>query len=511
MFKFADALLNKITMYRLVVYVLVALLAAAFVLSFFGLLPFSPLALVFSTAIILAIALLANKAFAAVFEAPVNVESTYITSLILALIITPVPLSHIFSVSGLGFYLWAAVLATASKFILSFNKKHIFNPAALAVAITALTLGQTASWWSGTVAMLPFTLVGGWLVVKKISRIDLVAAFLLVAVPLSVIFAWAKGAPPVSAFWQILVGTPIIFFSSIMLTEPLTTPGTRDKRIAYGALVGLFFPPIIHLGSLYSTPELALVVGNLLSFLIGPKGRYVLRLKRKSRLAEWVYEFVFAADVPVIFLPGQYMEWTLPHEKPDDRGNRRYFTIASSPDEKEIKLGVKFYPESSSFKQAMFSLKENDRVLAAQPAGDFVLPKDKEKKLAFIAGGIGITPFHSILCHLLRSKEKRDVVLLYSAQSPQDLAYREMLDRARAELGAKVVYVATNADKTPPDWNGRKGLLTESAIREEIPDYLERTFYLSGPRSLVDGFRKSLRDLGVPAMQIKSDYFPGLV
>ncbi len=77
---------------------------------------------------------------------------------------------------------------------------------------------------------------------------------------------------------------------------------------------------------------------------------------------------------------------------PDRRGNRRFFTIASAPGAAEVWLGVKVHPVPSAFKKRLMALKPGNRVHAAQLAGHFVLPRAKDRKVAMIAGGIGITP-----------------------------------------------------------------------------------------------------------------------
>ena len=116
-----------------------------------------------------------------------------------------------------------------------------------------------------------------------------------------------------------------------MLTEPSTTPPARTRRIVYGAVVGALFAPFLHFGRLFLTPELALIAGNLFSYLASPKARYRLKLEAKVQLAPDIYELRFTSDRRIRFRPGQYLEWTLGHSRPDNRGNRRYFTIASSP------------------------------------------------------------------------------------------------------------------------------------------------------------------------------------
>src|SRR5262249_39273116 len=132
---------------------------------------------------------------------------------------------------------------------------------------------------------------------------------------------------------QLLIESPLFFIAAIMLTEPLTAPPTRDLKRIYAVIVGFLVIPQIHLGSLYSTPELALVAGNVFSYVVSPKERLVLRLVKRGKLARDVVDFAFRPSQKLAFAPGQYMEFTLGHPNPDSRGNRRYFTIASSPTE----------------------------------------------------------------------------------------------------------------------------------------------------------------------------------
>ncbi len=209
------------------------------------------------------------------------------------------------------------------------------------------------------------------------------------------------------------------------------------------------------------------------------------------------------------FRPGQYLEWTLGHQKADSRGNRRYFTLASSPTENEIIMGVKFYNPASSFKKALLSLSAGDEIVASQLAGDFVLPKNKNQKLVFLAGGIGVTPFRSMTKYLLDKNEKRDVVFFYSNKTIQDLLYSDIFSVAEKDFGMKMVYTLAELDKIPSDWPGERGFIDEKMIRNNVPDFMERMFYISGPRVMVVAFEKILAKLGIPKNQIKTDFFPG--
>jgi ferredoxin-NADP reductase len=347
------------------------------------------------------------------------------------------------------------------------------------------------------------------LVVRKLRRFDLVLSFLGVSLGTTLALGLFSGQNLLAAFQNIFLYSPLVFFASVILTEPLTTPPTRRGRMAYGALVGFLFAPQVHLGPLYATPELAVLAGNVYSYLVSPKTAVGLRLKERIQLSPDVYDFVFAPPRQLAFAPGQYMEWTLGHRDPDSRGNRRYFTLASSPTEPDLRLGVKFYRESSSFKKAMLAMDENSEIVASQLAGDFVLPANPRQKCVFLAGGIGITPFRSMIQYLLDTHQRRPIVLFYANKTVDDIVYRDVFDRAQRELGIKVVYTLTNARNLPASWKGRVGRLSPQLIRANVPDYHDCTFFISGPNQMVDSFKGVLRDLGIKGSRVKTDFFPG--
>jgi ferredoxin-NADP reductase len=295
-----------------------------------------------------------------------------------------------------------------------------------------------------------------------------------------------------------------------MLTEPLTAPPTLGKRRVYGALVGALFIPQAHLGALYSTPELALCLGNLYSYAASPKRRWVLTLRKKTRLASDVMEFTFRPQRGLAFAPGQYLEFTLGHSGVDSRGNRRYFTLASSPTEDQVRLGVRFSQPGSSYKRALAQMDGRVPLLSGQLAGDFTLPADPRDKLVFIAGGIGITPFRSILKYLIDTGQRRDIILLYANRHAEDIVYQDVLAEAQTRLGARVYYTLTDPAHAPHGWRGALGRVDGRMIAAAAPDYRERCVYVSGPPDMVRATAAALRALGVPRRQIKRDYFPGL-
>jgi len=287
-----------------------------------------------------------------------------------------------------------------------------------------------------------------------------------------------------------------------MLTEPATAPTKKSFRAIYGALIGFL--------SAFAQYETALIIGNVFSYIVSFKYGLALHLKEKKQIASAeTYEFSFVPDRKINFRPGQYLEWTLKHRGADSRGARRFFTIASSPTETEIKLGVKFYSggpstglrAGSTFKKELIRLLPGAKLSAGRLAGDFTLPENKNKKLVFIAGGIGITPFRSMIKYLIDTNEKRDIVLLYSNKTESEIAYREIFEEARGKFGLKTVYINNDKD----------GFIDGKTIMREAPDFKERCFYISGPHSMTEAFKHTLAGLGVHRSQIKTDFFPGYV
>jgi ferredoxin-NADP reductase len=500
-----DDFLNKTTMYRLILYYLIGLLAVAMALGLVGLVPYSPVSILLSTLFIVAVCYIANTIFAWGFNAATNVESVYITALILALIVSP--LASLTDGQFFPLAIWASLWAIASKYIFAIGKKHVFNPAAFGVALPAFVIGLSASWWVGTLWMAPFVFVGGLAIVRKIRRTDLVLSFFVIALA-TVAGSYASGGgDALSAISKTLFESPLFFFAFVMLTEPLTTPPQTWGRVVYGAIVGFFFAPSTHIGSFYFTPELALLSGNVFSYLASPKQKLVLKLKDKIKVATDAYDFVFESDKPLRFKPGQYMEWTLAHAYADNRGNRRYFTLASAPTERDVRLGLKFYTPASTFKRTLAQMGRGDTIVASQLAGEFTLPRKTERKLVFIAGGIGITPFRSMIQNMLDTRERRPITLLYSNKTAAEIAYKDLIDRAVRELGLRVVYALTNEPSPVPGTYA--GPINAALIAGTVPDYRECTFYISGPRGMVDAFKKTLRGMGVSRWNIKADFFPG--
>lgn len=496
-----DTFLNKITMYRLLLYVLAIFSGLGILLAFTGRLSATPTELVVSMLLTTTGAYVVDRGLSRLLKVPTNRESALITGLILFLIIHPAD-----SAAEAATLLLAGGISGAAKFFIAWNGKHIFNPAAFAATVVSLAGLQTTTWWIGSSALWPFTLLLGLLVVRKIRRFPLFLTFVAICVVVHLIMFVVAGEPLIDTMRHALFASPLIFLGTIMLTEPATMPPRRNLQMYYAALVALLYVTAWHVGPVTVTPAIALLIGNVFAFVVSPKLKIRMRLKAIEPVSARIGHYIFEPERTFSYLPGQYMEWTLAGVPYDSRGNRRTFTLASSPTESTVQIGLKFYEPSSAFKTKIAAMKPGDAVYAGQIAGNFTLRGNEHKKLAFVAGGIGVTPFRSMVKYLVDTKTKADVVLVYAVADPNEFAYDDVWEQAEP-LGIKTVKVITNPQLKSA------GILTasldEKLLADVIPDYAERLFYVSGPNVMVNATKRNLRHLGVARTHIKTDYFAG--
>ncbi len=490
-----DAQLDKLTTYRLVLYLLCIYVGVASLLGFAGKLGFSGLSILGSVVWLVAVCRATNWSISKFFKLPRNHESDLISALILSLILTPASDLHSYVVLA-----GAGVAAMGSKYLLTFYRRHIFNPAALGAFISGILFHQYASWWVGTHTLAPFLLIGGLLILRKMKRTQIVGLFVFIY--LAYLILHSSTGITGHLIWVGLVSTPLLFFTTVMLTEPLTSPTSFRKGLVYAAVVGLLYS----VAAAHFSPEKALLAGNVLAFAMTPSRSLLYKLINRSKEAEGIYSFTFESPRKINFQAGQYMEWTLPGVAADSRGNRRYLTVASSPTEENLMFTVKIPSQSSSFKTSLMNMKPGDQILASQLGGDFTLPKDNTQKLAFIAGGVGITPFHSMLKYLVDTNQKIDAHLFYSLNSPAELAYKNLLVTAQGQGLKNHIVISKDA---PAGWKGLTGYIDERLIGVSLPDYMQRHFYISGPQGFVSAVHQSLLRLGVEHAHIKTDFFPG--
>ena len=502
--KIIDYFLNKVTMYKLTLYYLIGLLVVAMGLSLVGHLSYSPIDIALQALGAVIVSIIANNIFAKFFKATTNTESATITGLILALIIAPLS-------TNFGYIIVASILAMATKYLVTIEKRHLLNPAAASVAAIALLSSHAAIWWVGTAPLLPFVFLGGFFLVRKIQREQMVITFLITYFVLTLGMAILREGlllGPFSALQLSIFHSALFFFTAVMFTEPLTSPSTNTKRNWYAVITAfLYATPQLRIAAFAFTPEQALVIGNVFSYIASPNYRLNIPLLWKREFGNTGI-FAFQSVKNFAFVPGQYMEWTLPHKGVDNRGNRRYFSIASSPTEKELLMAVKFYDPSSSYKKKLKAMQPGEKIIATQVAGDFVLSKNLKKPLVFIAGGVGIVPFRSMIQYIVDKKLHADIVLFYANRTVGEIVFNDTF-KAAQKHGVKTIYTLTDEKQVPANWPVEKGYVTDEMIKKYVPDFEKRIFYLSGPQLMVDTYAIMLSQMGVASRHIKQDFFPG--
>lgn len=489
-------------MYRTVSGSLAILAIIAIVSGFTGLLAYSGFSQLQSLIPAIVLAGILNIIFAKLLQVHANHESAIITALILFFLMVP----------GDTFMdnwpLWLAItIALLSKFLLVSRKQHILNPAAFgAMALSASGL-YTFSWWVGNPTLfIPLVILGG-LTVMKVRKWTPVLWFIGVGLAMYLFEAWRYGDVLSESFKIYFMSGPALFLAFFMLTEPFTMPPTKPLQAFYGGLVGGLSNTAL-LSSFFSmSPELALLIGNLAVYPFLLKQKLFLKLEERREIAENTYEFIFKKPAGITFQAGQYLEWMLPHEGADARGERRYFTIASSPTEEKLRLALKVVPNGSTYKKQLMSLDINQEIIVSQLAGDFVLPKENAVKLGFIAGGIGVTPFRSHIQYMVDSSKVHDTKLLYCCNTVAELAYQSEFKIASETISLEVIPVIA---KEISDASQEQGFVTEEMLKRRVPDYLERTWYLSGPPPMVNAYSKLLLSLGISEKNLVRDFFPGL-
>jgi glycine betaine catabolism B len=206
----------------------------------------------------------------------------------------------------------------------------------------------------------------------------------------------------------------------------------------------------------------------------------------------------------VRYLAGQFFFCTI---KIDEEEAIHHFSFSSSPTEKGY---IEFTKRitASDFSQQLARMKVGDWARLQGPDGHFTLPR-QPRKLAFLSGGIGITPLRSMLRYITDKGLPYDVVLLYGNGSLGDAAFRDELGSITSgHHNIRVEHVLAGPD-FPPGWQGHRGYINTDVIREAVPDYRERLFYISGPPRMVTTLQEQLSALGVPEAQARRDSFTG--
>ena len=208
----------------------------------------------------------------------------------------------------------------------------------------------------------------------------------------------------------------------------------------------------------------------------------------------------------VEFRAGQYFWVELPARGySDEKGLRRHISVATSPTDRGV-LGLATRLRDSAFKRTLAELTVGDEVAVEQPKGNFALPEDTSPRYVFVAGGIGITIFRSMLRYIADTGEPYDVTLVYSNRDRESAAFLDELDDLQARIPKlRVVLTMTQDD----GWDGESRHVGPDMLRDHLGELTDYTFVVAGPPAMANGVAESIKGAGVPEEQVLSEGFSG--
>lgn len=233
---------------------------------------------------------------------------------------------------------------------------------------------------------------------------------------------------------------------------------------------------------------------------------YKLKLIDRKEVARDTIIFVFEKPEGFSFKPGQYAGFTLINPPEIDAGGiTRRFSLLSTPDDPFISIATR--AQNSAYKRVLISLPIGVYIKFAGPTGTFILHEDTNRPAVFIAGGIGITPFYSMIRFVSENKSSQKIFLFYGNQQISDAAFLDELKNL-ANINPHFNLIATIAmpDKT---WQGETGFITDAMLKKYIPDIKTPIYYICGSPVMVTTLQETLAEMGINEDNIRVEDFPG--
>jgi ferredoxin-NADP reductase len=231
-------------------------------------------------------------------------------------------------------------------------------------------------------------------------------------------------------------------------------------------------------------------------------------IKEKREVAEQTVLAIFdLGGEHVDYQPGQYFWVELPNRGYDDeKGLRRHISIVTSPTERGV-LGLATRIRDTAFKRTLAELQVGDEVEVEEPKGSFVLPEDTNRRYVFVAGGIGITVFRSMLRYIADTGEPYRVTLVYSNRNRASAAFLDELEELSGRIAdLDIVYVFTDE----PGWEGESRHVDADVLAEHLAEPLDAyTYLVAGPPGMAEDVGEKVRAAGVPDERVIVGKFSG--
>jgi ferredoxin-NADP reductase len=236
---------------------------------------------------------------------------------------------------------------------------------------------------------------------------------------------------------------------------------------------------------------------------------YQSTLLGRTEIAEGTMAFQFEKPNYFVFNAGQYIDLTLSDSQPElPNGLTHTFSIASSPSDEELVVTTRM--RDTVFKQAMSTLPIGSRATIEGPMGSFGLHKNTARPAIFLAGGIGIAPFLSMLLYATEKKLRHPIVLFYANRYLEDAAFiDELWKLERANPRFRFVPILTRTDKNYRGWKGETGHLSTEMLLTRVGILRGPIYYIAGPPTMVAAARRTLSEVGVDEDDIRTEEFAG--
>jgi len=236
---------------------------------------------------------------------------------------------------------------------------------------------------------------------------------------------------------------------------------------------------------------------------------YKAKLKAQKTLCAGTTAFYFEKPEEFEFEAGQFFNFTLlsPGET-DLEGNTRALSIASAPHERNLMVAMRL--RTTAFKRTLNSLPLGSELLLQGPFGWMTLPRNSTRPAVLLAGGIGITPFRSLIWNAAESLSPRKILLFYSVRVPEEAAFLEELqEMEQFNRRYKLICTVTQPERTRTLWRGETGRISIQLLSKWIPDLSVPIYYIAGPPAMVNGVRQILIGAGVADEDIRAEEFYG--
>lgn len=234
-----------------------------------------------------------------------------------------------------------------------------------------------------------------------------------------------------------------------------------------------------------------------------------VRLQRREEVAHGTMAFHFDKPAGFTFRPGQAIDLVLPDPAVAGMDSGRHaFSIVSAPHQDELAVTTRM--RDSAFKNALARLPIGAAAEVEGPFGSLTLHNNPDRAAVFLAGGIGITPFMSMLRHAAHGALQQRIVLLYSNRRPEDTAFLSELQRLEGDHpNFRLVATMTRMGESQLPWEGETGKIDEALLKRITAGLANPIYYVAGPPAMVSASRDTLERAGVDGDDIRSEEFYG--